>query len=111
MPKLPPKIGTFRVEIQTRGYLYNLLVLLCLYTLVSPSVPGMEGIYATLRSLLEDVLLVEFIYLVFIRMPGESFCKPLGSFLLCLCDIFQALINYTDTWKLVTWKHLLALAP
>ena len=41
----------------------------------------------------EDVPLVEFISLVFTRTPGESDCKQLLSSLLCLCDIFQALIN------------------
>ena len=39
--------------------------------------------------------LVEFIYLylVFTRMPGENYRKRLGSFLLCLCYVFGALIN------------------
>ena len=40
----------------------------------------------------EDVHL-EFMYLVFTCMPGESYCRQLGSLLLCLCDIFRALIN------------------
>ena len=40
---------------------------------MSPSVPEMEGIYATRRNpFFEDVPLVEFMYLVFTRMPGES---------------------------------------
>ena len=30
--------------------------------------------------------------LVFTRMPGESYCRPLRSLLLCLCDVFRALI-------------------
>ena len=37
---------------------------------MSPSVPEMEGIYATGASFLEDVPLVEFIYVVYTRMPG-----------------------------------------
>ena len=41
----------------------------------------------------EDVPVVELMYLVFTRMPGESYRRPLGSFLLCLCDVFRALIN------------------
>ena len=42
----------------------------------------------------EDVPLVEFMYLVFTGMPGESSCRWLWSLLLCLCDIFfWALIN------------------
>ena len=40
----------------------------------------------------EDVHLVEFMYRVFTRMPGESYHRWLRS-LLYLCYIFQALIN------------------
>ena len=32
-------------------------------------------------------------YLVFTRMPGESYRRPLGSLLLCSCDVFRVLIN------------------
>ena len=32
-------------------------------------------------------------YLVFIRMPGESYHRQLRSLLLCLCDVFQVLIS------------------
>ena len=39
-------------------------------------------------SIIEDVPLVEFMYLVFTRLPGESYRRPLGSLLLCLCDAF-----------------------
>ena len=42
---------------------------------------------------LEGVLLVEFMYLVFTHMPGESYWRRLGSLLLYLCYIFWALIN------------------
>ena len=41
----------------------------------------------------ENVPLEEFMYLVFTRMPGESYRKGLRSLLLCLCDVFRALIN------------------
>ena len=41
----------------------------------------------------EDVSLVEFMYLAFARMPGESYRMRLRSLLLCLCDVFRALIN------------------
>ena len=44
------------------------------------------------KGLKEDVLLVEFVYLVFICMPGESYRRRLGSLLLHLCDVFRALI-------------------
>ena len=39
----------------------------------------------------EDVLLVEFMYLVFTRILGETRQRQLGS--LCLCDSFRVLIN------------------
>jgi len=32
-------------------------------------------------------------YLVLTRMMSESYRRRLGSLLLCLCDVFQALIN------------------
>ena len=47
----------------------------------------------------EDVPLVEFTYLVFTRVPGESYRKRLGSLLLCLCDVFRALINSLVCWS------------
>ena len=37
--------------------------------------------------------MVEFMYLAFTCMPGESYCRRLGSLLLCLFDAFRALIN------------------
>ena len=40
---------------------------------------------------IEDVALAEFMYLVFTRMPGESYCRPLRFLLLCLCDVFRAI--------------------
>ena len=41
----------------------------------------------------EDVSLVEFMYLVFTRLPGESYRRPLRSLLLYLCYVFRALIS------------------
>ena len=40
----------------------------------------------------EDVLLVEFMYLVFTHIPDESYRGRLGSLLLYLCYVFRALI-------------------
>ena len=40
-----------------------------------------------------NIPLVQFMYLVFTRMPGESYCRRLRSLLLCLCDVFRTLIN------------------
>ena len=37
-----------------------------------------------------DVSLVDFVYLVFTRMPSDSFRR---SLFICWCDIFRALIN------------------
>ena len=34
-----------------------------------------------------------FMYFVFTRMPGECYRRRLRSLLLCLCDVFRALIN------------------
>ena len=47
---------------------------------------------------LVDIPLVEFICLVFTRMPGESYRRWLGSLLLCLCDVFRALIKSLVCW-------------
>ena len=41
----------------------------------------------------EDVPLVEFMYLVFTRMPGESYRRRVGTLFLCLCDVFRALMT------------------
>ena len=41
---------------------------------------------------LQDVPLVEVMYLVFIRMQDDSYQRRLMS-LFCLCDVFRALIN------------------
>ena len=38
---------------------------------------------------LEDAPLVQFMYLVFTRMPGGSYRRRLGSLLLCLFDDFS----------------------
>ena len=48
--------------------------------------------------IIEDVPLVEFIYLVFTRMPGESYRRRLKSLLLCSCDVFRAIINSLMCW-------------
>ena len=59
-----------------------------------PSVPEMEGISTTGgHPFLEDVPLMELIYLVFTRMPRESNSRRLRSLLLYLCDVFRALIH------------------
>ena len=41
----------------------------------------------------KKVPLVEFMYLVFTRMPGESCLGRLRSLYMYLCHVFQALIN------------------
>ena len=62
-----------------------------------------EGVYVIVfthmpgETYTEDVPLVAFVYLVCTRMPGESYRRLLGS-LLCLCDVFRALINSLVCW-------------
>ena len=48
--------------------------------------------------MVEDIPLVEFMYLVFTRMPGKSYRRRLRSLLLYLCDVFRALINSLVCW-------------
>ena len=48
-------------------------------------------------------------------MPGESYCRWLGSLLLCLCDVFWALINslvcwFCCCWQPSTWRRTTARA-
>ena len=47
---------------------------------------------------LEDILLAEFMYLVFTHMPGNSYRRRLRSLLLYLCYAFRALINSLVCW-------------
>ena len=48
---------------------------------------------------------VMWMYLVFTRMPGESYRRWLRSLLLYLCDVFRALINSLVCWFwTVTWS-------
>ena len=46
----------------------------------------------------EDVPLVECVYLVFAHMPGENYRSQIGSLLLDLGYVFQALINSLVCW-------------
>ena len=52
---------------------------------------GFWGLISLLE--LEDVPLVAFMYLVFTRMPGESYRKRLRSLLLYWYYVFPALID------------------
>ena len=47
---------------------------------------------------LEDILLAEFMYLLFTHMPGNSYRRRLRSLLLYLCYAFRALINSLVCW-------------
>ena len=49
-------------------------------------------------SFSEDGPLVEFMYLVFTRMPSESYHRQLRSLLLYMCYAFQVLINSHVCW-------------
>ena len=46
---------------------------------------------------------VESVFLVFTRMPGESYCRWLRSLLLSMCYIIWALINSLVCWFFMTW--------
>ena len=62
--------------------------------LIRTGIPGRPPrLSQFLSSDFEAVPLVEFMYLVFTRMSGESYRRRLRSLLLCLCDVFLALIN------------------
>ena len=41
---------------------------------------------------------MEFIYLVFTRVPGESYRRRLRSLILCLCDVFRGPVNSLVCW-------------
>ena len=56
--------------------------------------------------------LMEFMYFVFTRMPGESYRRRLGSLLLYLCDVLRAVINSLVCWlcfTLITFAVVWAL--
>ena len=64
--------------------------------MVSPAFPPPEEkkkSFFLFFVFLKDVAPVEFMYIVFTRMPGESYRGRLRSLLLCLCYVFQVLIN------------------
>ena len=51
------------------------------------------GVYIPCVYKFEDLPLVEFMYLVFTRMPSEIYRRRLGSLVLYLCYVFRSLIN------------------
>ena len=61
---------------------------------VSHAEPGIDQNIAMHATPLEPDL-VEFTYLVFTRMSGESYRRRLRPLLLRLCEAFRALINST----------------
>ena len=50
-----------------------------------------------------DVPLVEFTYLVFTCMPGESYHRQLRFLLLHLCNVFRVLINSLVQFLFFIW--------
>ena len=58
-----------------------------------PLVEFMYLVFTRMPGETEAVPLVEFMYLVFTRIPGESYRRRLRSLLLNLCYLFRALIN------------------
>ena len=57
--------------------------------------PTHKGVISSRK---DNYILVEFMYLVFTRMPGQSYRRRLRSLLLCLCYVFRALINSLVCW-------------
>ena len=53
----------------------------------------------------EDVPLVEFMYLAFTRMPGDSYRRRFRSLLFYLCDVFGALINSLVCWFCIVYSQ------
>ena len=53
--------------------------------------PTPLALWRMLLFFFEDVPLVEFMNLVFTRIPGENSCSRLRSLLSYSCDVFQAL--------------------
>ena len=49
------------------------------------------------------VPLVKFMYLLFTQMPVENYCRQLRSLSLCLCDVFQVLINSFVCWFFIMY--------
>ena len=60
-------------------------------------------------SFFGDVPLLEFMYLVFARMPGESYRRRLRSLLLCWCDVLRAIINSLVCWFFLYVLQLMSL--
>ena len=54
----------------------------------------------------DRIHLLEFMYLVFTRMPGESYRRRLRSLLLYLCYVFRALINSLVRWFCTSARSL-----
>ena len=85
-------------RINTQGslsmYLWWSSCALCLHTCQVRVTVGNSG----LCCCFEDVPQVVFMYLVFTPMPGESDRRRCRSLLLCLWDVFQALINSLVWW-------------
>ena len=57
------------------------------------SINSTGGIQRYILRCTENVPLVEFMYLLFTRMPGASYRRQLRSLLLYLCYVFRSLIN------------------
>ena len=47
------------------------------------------------RAVFQDALLVEFMYLVSIHMPGESYRRRLKSLLVRPCGFIRVIINFS----------------
>ena len=82
-PKQKQPTTTTKKETKTEMYLSGGVSVPCIYTHARESY---------------HVPLVEFIYLVFAHTSGDSYRRRLRSLLLCLCDVFRALIYSLLCW-------------
>ena len=58
------------------------------WTVINFTTGHQKSFWMSVFHRVEDGLLVEFMYLVFTRLPGESYRRRLRSLLLCLCDVY-----------------------
>ena len=65
----------------------------CIYTHANVPRTATDGVYVPCIYTHANVPLVEFMYLAFTRVPGESYRRRLSYLLLYLCYVFRSLIN------------------
>ena len=90
LPEEPQKVRTF---VSVRCAYIQQTVRVLLEGEVGGVCSVVRVLTRTAKQKQEEVPLVEFMYLVFTRMPGESYRRRLRPLLLYLCYVFRAQIN------------------